>query len=347
MVSDSRANTITQQPTVADRDEVIERWHDAALLGGQISQTAIQKLIAYLGDEHCLVRWQAGVSLGEIGAQLRKRARLGWPTIGKQSPELTFSGLLVLLRQGLQDDDPLRRAATADALALWDHEAVVGFLIPAMQDPEPLVRVSVATALGKLRDKAAVDVLISALADPSLWVRRAAAEALGAIEDERAAAGLQRVWLDPSPLVRASAVCALGHMPNGRAREVLEKATEDQDGCVRWYAARALGRVGSMSSLPALRLLDDSFRLFDRSIGEMAEESMRAITRRERGVWHWLRKQFFALRDGVRRSPIFPAIGRGIVALAKSLGRAAARLARSVVSAAKRWLERRRAGEGR
>lgn len=337
-----------RQPTVADRDEIIERWRDAALLGGQVSQTAIKRLIAYLGDEHCLVRWQAGISLGEIGAQLRKRARLGWPTINKQSPELTFSGLLVLLRQGLQDADPLRRAATADALALWDHEAVVGFLMPAMQDPEPLVRVSVATALGKLRDKAAVDVLISALSDPSLWVRRAAAEALGAIEDERAAAGLQRVWLDPNPLVRASAVCALGHMPNGRAREVLEKATEDEDACVRWYAARALGRVGGMSSLPALRrLLEDSFRLFGRSVGEVAEESMHAITRRERGVWHWLRKHFFALRDGVRRSSLLPAIGRAILAGAKSLGRGVMCMARASVSLVKGWLGRRDTGRGR
>jgi len=273
------------------------RLQEAASLAGQISQSAVHKLLEYLGDEHPFVRWQAGVSLAETARRLRRRARLGAPTWDCKAPELTFSGLLLLLHRGLQDPDPRRRAATADALALWGHEVAVGYLVQTLSDSDPTVRLSAATALGKLRDKAATDALIKALEDPSPWVRRAAADALGAIADPKATSALQKALGDREHLVRAGAVCALGHIQASKARETLQRVARNGDAALRWYAARGLGRIGDIGALPVLqRLQDDDTVFFGRSTAEVATEAILAIKKRCFGPWNALRRFFYGLR---------------------------------------------------
>jgi HEAT repeat protein len=288
--------TYSGSPVSSTEVDPPERWQEAASLAGQINRAAVQKLLDYLGDDHPFVRYQAGVSLAETAERLRKRARLGSPVWDRQVPELTFSGLLMLVRQGLQDPNPTRRAATADSFALWDHEIVVTFLIKALEDIEPAVRVSVATALGKIRDKAAVDVLKVALMDPSLWVRRAAADALGAIADPQAVSALQQALADPQPLMRATLVCALGHIHTSKAREVLEQCARDGDPAIRWYAARGLREIGTSSSLSALqRLGTDESLFFGQPTREVAAAAIAAIRKREKGFLNWIRRQFYAL----------------------------------------------------
>lgn len=292
-----------ERTTDLDGDHTIACWQRISSLAGQISRAAVQELIGCLGDSDPFVRWQAGLALANTAGRLRRRARLGAPIWDKQSPELTFSGLLMLLHRGLQDADPERRAATADALALWDHEVVVTYLLETMQDSEPLVRVSAANALGKIRDKAAVGVLLSALMDPSTWVRRTAADALGAIADPKAVPALQQALTDPQPLVRASIVCALGHLNTPRARQTLEQSARDADPAVRWQAARGLGRTGSARSLAVLRdLRSDTATFFGRPTSEVAASAIEAIERRERGIWNWFRRLFYALRHRLVRS---------------------------------------------
>jgi HEAT repeat protein len=279
------------------------RVQEAASLAGQIDSSAVQRLIGLLGDEHPFVRWQAGVSLADTANQLRQRARAGSSTWDRQSPELTYSGLLTLLRDGLQDSNPQRREATADMLGLLDHEVVVGFLVQSLEDDEAAVRASAAGALGRIADKSAVNALIPSLSDPSVWVRRAAADALGAIADPCSVPALQLALSDRHPLVRASAVCALGHINVPRSREMLERCCADPDATVRWYAARALCTVGTTGSLPALEgVRGDDTVLFGQSTGEVADLAMEAIERRESGPWHWLRKSLFALRRRLRRA---------------------------------------------
>lgn len=279
------------------------RVQEAASLAGQIESSAVHRLLDLLGDEHPFVRWQAGVSLAATAAQLRQRARSGSSTWGRQSPELTYSGLVALLRDGLQDSEPLRREATADLLGLLDHEAVVGCLVQSLEDDEPAVRASAASALGRIADKSAVDALVPSLSDPSIWVRRAAADALGAIADPSSVPALQLALCDRHPLVRASAVCALGHIHAARAREAVEKSCADPDPTVRWYAARALGKIGTARSLSALeKIRRDDTVLFGQSTGELADLAMEAIEHRESGPWHWLRRHWFALRRRLRRT---------------------------------------------
>jgi HEAT repeat protein len=267
------------------------RWHETAALGGQVGRAAVQQLLASLGDQDPLVRWQAGMALERTAEALRQQARRGAPTWDRQAPELTFSGLLMLLRASLQDPDPQRRAATADALALWDHEMVITFLMQALTDAEPVVRTSVARALGQLGDKTALGALCAALSDPSLWVRRAAADALGAIGDVEAVPALVQALADTQSLVRASVVCALGHLPCRQTREILERYTHDEDPALRWYAARSLGQVGDLNTLTTLqRMQQDEALLLGQTVAATATAAIAAIRLREQGFWHWLRR---------------------------------------------------------
>ena len=255
-------------------------------------------------DDHPFVRWEAGVALASTAARLQARARLGLPVWVGRSDEMAFSELLTSMQRGLQASDPQLRVAMADALGLWNQQAVVELLILALEDPEAAVRASVAAALGTIGDKASVSALVTALEDTSLWVRRAAADALGAIGAPQAVAALQLALSDSHPLVRASVACALGHMSTAKARRALMDCVYDVDPAVRWQAARGLGMIGGVSSLPALQhLSEDGTGLLGRSIAEMADSATKAIEGRERGLWSWLRKTFQATQRRLRREP--------------------------------------------
>jgi len=292
----------TESPRPVEGEEAPARWQEVASLAGRVDRAAVRRLLEYLGDDDPIARWQAGLALADTAARLRRRARLGSPIWKRRSPELTFSGLLALMQQGLEHPEAERRAATADALALWDHEMAVALLIQAMADVEPLVRASAAAALGKIGDKVAVSVLVSALSDPSVWVRQAAADAMGAIAEPRAVPALEQALADPQPLVRASVVCALGHMPTCRARRMLEERARDGDGAMRWYSARGLGNIGDVGSLPALAALrEDDRKLFGQSVAEVAAGARRAIDARESDFWSRLRRAFQFARSRLGR----------------------------------------------
>ncbi len=299
----SKAPARTAANNNTDNDRALIRWQEASSLAGQMNWSAVQRLIDYLGDDHPFVRWQAGLALAETAARLRSRARLGFPIWSRQAPELTFSSLLMRLNQSLHDADPGRRAATADALALWRHEVVANLLVEALErDSDPQVRASTAMALGKIGDKTAIRALIAALSDTSIWVQRAAADALGAIAAPEAVTALEQAMQNGQSLLKSSIVCALGHMPTARARAILAHCTEDEDPALRWYAARGLSAIGNTGSLPALqRLLEDQTTLFGQPLSEMAATAIETIERRERGLFNWLRKQFFALRRLLER----------------------------------------------
>lgn len=283
-------------------DQTVSSLEEISALAGDTSPACVEKLIAWMGHEDPIARSEAGLALARTAAQLRRRARLGLHAWNRQSTELTFTGLLLQMRQALQDPNPLRRAAVAESLAHWDHETVVTFLSQAMEDREPLVRVSAASALGQIKDVAAVSVLMTALSDPSMWVRRAAAAALGAVGATQAVPALEKALHDPHQLVCCSAVMALGHIRATKAREALERAASSPDAAIRWYAARGLGQIGTSSSCPVLQqLLEDENALFGQSIADVAAEALDAIDRRERGAFNRLRRTFYALQRRARK----------------------------------------------
>ena len=305
MASHSGANAIAASSLPSRRASTpTARLAEVSSLAGEISCSAIRELLDRLADCDPLVSWAAGVALAETAGRLRRRARLGLSVWKSQNAELTFSGLLALVRGGLEDADPRRRAATADVLALCNYQPAVTSLARAMGDAQPLVRVNAAMALGHIGDKSVVAPLLSALSDPSIWVRRAAAEALGAISDPRGVPALEQALADSQPLVRASAVCALGHMPTTRARKALERCAQDGDSATRWYSARGLARIGKVSSVPILEgLKEDDEALFGQSTNEVASAAIEAIEKRERGPWKRLRKAFYAMLRRWQRKP--------------------------------------------
>lgn len=270
----------------------------------QDERVKVQQLITLLGHEDPVARWEAGRSLAQTAARLRQQARKGRTVWNKGETELTFSGLLRQMGQALGDENPLCRAAAADALSLWNHERAALCLVGAMSDAEPMVRVSVVSALGKLCHDPALDQLASALEDDSLWVRRAAADALGAIVSPRAVPALKRALGDPSPLVRASVVNALAHVGTRRARKSIEAHLQDDAPQVRWYAARALGRMGTTSSWIRLQDLlkapSKGGPLFGKTVSQMARAAIEQIEIRERAPLSRLRRAIYKLG---KRSP--------------------------------------------
>ena len=273
------------------------RWQQAVAMSGDIRRDAVEGLVDLLGDTDPFVRWEGGVALAKTAARLRRRARLGLSVWRRHPAEFTFEELLASMRQGLRAAEPRRRAGTVDALGLWNREGTVALVLPALRDEAPLVRASAAGALGKIWEGSSVGAVASALGDPCVWVRRAAADALGAIAVPGAAAPLIKALSDPRPLVRRAAACALGHIGTAKARKALVRSAYDDDPVVRWHAARGLARIGNVSSLPALRhLVEDETRLFGRSTAEVAGSAIMAVENREKGVWNFLCKTFYAIR---------------------------------------------------
>ena len=282
--------------------DALSKCQQVAALADDLGTESIQQLIAYLGDEHPFVRWEAGIALGDVAARLQKDARWGRSAWAKGSSTVTLSELLTWMQESLQSDAPERRSATADALGLWHDEAGTSLLLQTLHDDDALVRVSTATALGKAKPDGSVQALVAALTDPSFWVRRAAADALGAIGDLQAVPALRQALSDPDVLVRTATIAALGHMNSGQAREALVEATHSDEPAMRWYAARGLTRVGTVSALPALReLSQDENVLFGSPIAEMADAAIDAIEMRQEGFLNWLSKVFYDARYRLQR----------------------------------------------
>jgi HEAT repeat protein len=280
---------------------------------------AAHQLVEYLDDPDPFVRWQAGEALAQMVTGLHRRGHSLRARTAGQGTALTFTRLVEIVQESLQNASHRQRAAIADALGRWRQVAATPLLIATLRDPEMAVRVSAASALGQAGDDDAVGALVKALRDESLWVRRAAAEALGAIGSPLAVPALAEALQSfsdsaiesdiaatddgcVSALVRASLVGALGHFHSPKARSLLISASEDPELAVRWQAVRGLGKIGDVSALPMLKaLLQDDAQVAGRSIAELAAEAITAIEHRQQGWGNWLRKMFHQLWFGWRR----------------------------------------------
>lgn len=289
---------------IADIDHDLDTWHEITKLAGQVDRESVEWLLAYLAHEDPAARWQACVALAQTAAHLRKRARGGPVHPGGTSSQFAFTELLTRMHQNLRAPSPVLRAATADAFAFWDHEAVVSFLGQSLTDPEPLVRVSVVTALGRIGDVATVDWLAASLLDSSMWVRRAAADALGEMGARQAVGALDEALGDDQSLVRAAVVAALGHIRSAKARQILERCTQDADPEIRWYAARSLGQIGDRASCAALADLrrEGGHVLFGQTTAQVANEAISAIEKRDRGIVNRIRRVLYTLARFVRHA---------------------------------------------
>ena len=284
------------------RGREMGRALDVEALATDSSRDAVERLVDLLGDDDPFVSWEAGASLARVAHRLQARGPLRWKSNGMRPVLADIDALIALMASSLTHRDAHRRAATADALGLWHHQAVTPILMRAMDDDEAAVQVSAVAALGRIGAASCADALIRAVADDSLWVRRAACDALGALSASEAVPALRIALSDRQQLVRVSVVGALGHIDTASSRTLLVECTRDDDEMLRWHAARGLMRIGDVSALPALReLLTDETRLFERTVAELASSAIEEIERRDGGLWGWIRKVFHTMRHRVRR----------------------------------------------
>ena len=263
-------------------DDALARCQEIRSLAGKTDRQSAARLFSLLYDGRALVQWEATEALALTAHKLQGMRGLAPPS-NSPKPFLTLEELFGWMREKLQSPLPQERAITAEALGFWHFEAVVPELTALLGDPSPLVRANAADALGRIGDQAPVPALIALLHDKSLWVQRAAAQALGAIGAPEAVEPLGQMLANSEiALVRASAISALGHIPLRKARRIVSRYAWDSSEQVRWCVARALGIIGDASSLITLKELSkDSHIVFGRSIGEVAQESIRALEKRE------------------------------------------------------------------
>lgn len=163
---------------------------------GQISNvSSLPTLIQLLEDPHPKIRSQALVALSMSGIDL---ISLDMPILNGTHEELrereAMMQSLQTLAQKIQHHDPQVRAATAQALALWQSEATAELLMAALQDSQPDVRAQAARSLGQLslsntgasnskfpQMKKTQTALLTLLQDENVKVKLAAVKALGAL----------------------------------------------------------------------------------------------------------------------------------------------------------------------
>ncbi len=167
-------------------DEGEVRIRAARALGLVRGSTSIRPLVGALADPN---RWSAirvaeiliGVGPEAVGELLAAYDRL--PVAGRVSAldilgRIRSLEAVPLLKRTLNDQHPDLRARAAYALGLIGDPAFVAVLIEALRDVEWPVRATAAKAIGRIGGRAAIPALCEALKDRQWWVRANAGEAL-------------------------------------------------------------------------------------------------------------------------------------------------------------------------
>jgi HEAT repeat protein len=250
---------------------------DLVLGRGELVTACVAALRKTLADGSAIVRAEAVVALGRIGApaapagpelvavlsgdadEARKRAAVA---VGLVRAEATLA--VPSLTAALHDPTPEVRAAAAAALGEYGEAAAeaVPVLVALLQDREEEVRSAAAAAVNKigvLCDES-TRVLVEGLASEDTVTRARTAEALGVIGEaaEVAAPALVEALEDDNDRVRATAVEALGKMGEAVADLAVPKLVRllrDEDSWVRALAAEAIGQMGEAAEDAAPALL--------------------------------------------------------------------------------------------
>jgi HEAT repeat protein len=265
---------------MGDPEEEV-RIRAARALGLIRGTTSIRPLVKALGDPS---RWSA-IRVAEIlirvGAEAVEEllaAYEGLPHHGRVSAldilgRIKSLKAVPLLRRSLQDPSADLRARAAHGLGRIGDPAFAADLMPALKDADWPVRAMAAKALGQVGARGAIPALSEALADRQWWVRANAGEALRALGPEGRDA-LIRMLDAPDTYARHQAVAQL---EEGRIVDDYVSDIASPDPVRRDAAIRFIEKVISL-------------RRFDRlaqQAAENAEEAIRrALTRALRGEAH-------------------------------------------------------------
>lgn len=239
---------------------------------------AAQALAAALYDPEPFVRWGVAQALGEVARRASDRA----------VPVAVGQALL----DAAQAPEAGTRAAVADAIASWGAQGPLEPLLALAQDAEAWVRAAAVRALGLSGSQApqvVVPTIVRALEDPDPEVRRVAASAITWCRDGTAPGALQARLGDPAATVRAAALRALARVSAGEHEGAVLPLLADPDPAVRVEAIRFLRQWGTAQSLePLTELRLDSTAVGDLTVGAVAAEARRHISRRLQRWWGWL-----------------------------------------------------------
>lgn len=181
------------------------------------------------------------------------------------------------LISALKDDEPLVRAAAANALFEIGRIAKdsTPALLKALADSNPIVRGNAVAALAEIEQTSTPSLLASLLENGSTSVRASAARALGQIGS--AAAPVIKSTIEklkhPREMAREQAMRNLGKI-GVVAVPLLADALSNSEGEFREYVVRALGETEAENALPLLLpLLEER----SGSIGWIASASLAAL----------------------------------------------------------------------
>jgi len=201
-----------------------------------------------------------------------------WPDLGplrrlaliQQMTELAEANvelnIEVVGRVGLEDEDPLVRAAAV--ASLWECESpdLLGIFFNLLtRDREAVVRAAAASALGRYVYQAEVEeldarqarrleqgLLAAATGEDEVDVRRRAIEALGYSSRSEVEALIQSAYASPEEKLRVSAVLAMGRSADRRWRDPVLAELDSPSPALRFEAVRAAGELELREAAPAL-----------------------------------------------------------------------------------------------
>jgi HEAT repeat protein len=152
-------------------------------------------------------------------------------------------GVLPLLLQQLQSNDPDQRWWATAALALIEHHEAKVALLNSLSDSDVSVRQCAAFGLRQQPCLEAIPQLVEALGDRDRLMARLAADALTAL-GEQAISPLTEALRAPASTVRSEAARALSMMDDTAVIAPLFSALDDPSALVVHWAEQGLARLG-------------------------------------------------------------------------------------------------------
>ncbi|MGH9797059.1 MAG: HEAT repeat domain-containing protein [Candidatus Polarisedimenticolia bacterium] len=209
------------------------RAEAAERLGLMRSASAVEPLVALMGDEAGEVRMRAARALGWIRGRTSIR-----PLIAALADPSRWSAIRV-----------------AEILINVGAEAV-DELLAAWSDLPRHARISALDVLGRIRSLKSKELMGRCLSDEDADIRARAAHGLGLIGDPGSADLLLKALRDPEWPVRAMAAKSLGRLGGPTAIPALCDALKDRQWWVRANAGEALRGLGPPGLEALVRMLD-------------------------------------------------------------------------------------------
>lgn len=227
--------------------------HAAQTLGYIRDKNSIPALLEILNHDNPNTRLYAAMALGKMNDKsvIKPLVELLHKDKNKKvrATLLTALGNLeeaenlpIILKFGLNDNDPHVRASTIEAISKLKipFEKVSEIIIKKLDDPNNRVVANACLALWKLGDLSAMEHITKLVKNPDKWFRASASYILGQIANVEATNILISLKNDPEIDVRLNVAKSLGNIKNTKAITALIEMLDDSDEIVKTTAYDAI-----------------------------------------------------------------------------------------------------------